>query len=181
MSNTVVAIGSNQLWAFSPAIDLLERFPPPPPAQITQTDANAGATPAPAPAPAPAAASASSSGKSGVSSALARLLLAASAPPAASATAASNDLSGRGALSMLLVDSGDILSAFKTIVRSHAHRAPGADKDTPLDVSSRVLRRHGRQGGQRTAKSTSHALEAFLLTLSSRSCMHPESVRVFLG
>lgn len=128
----MVAIGTNQLWSFSPAIDLLERFPPPPPSQLPQPAANAAATPAPAAAPAPAA---SSSGKSGVSSALARLLLAAAAPPAA-ATGSSNDLSGRGALSMLLVDSGDILSALKTIIRSHAHRAPGTTVDTPLDVSS---------------------------------------------
>ena len=138
MSSTVVGIGSNQLWAFTPAIDLLELFPPPPPKPVAAQPAQpaVAAQPTAAAAVPSASSSSSSSGKTGASSALARLLLAAGAPAsnasAAAATAAAS--SGSGALSLLLVDTGDVLSALKTLVLSHRHRAAGATTDTPIEV-----------------------------------------------
>jgi hypothetical protein len=127
MSSPIVAIGSNQLWGFSPAVDLqLHAVRPTAPSAAPAAAAN------PQSAAAAASPTASNTGKSGSSSALARLL-AKSSISASSAPVAVPDAGSLGSLSLLLVECGDVVSAFKTAVRSHTHTLPDG-QPVPLQL-----------------------------------------------
>jgi hypothetical protein len=133
MSSTVAAIGSNQLWSFTPALDLQEHC-----VQVTH-NASAGAQSAAA-----AVATAAPAKAGSVSSKLANLLLKASASAAPAATSAAVPAAGStGSLSLLLVEPGDVLSALKTCIRAHTHVRDG--KQSPIQVRSEVHQGHSER------------------------------------